>query len=316
MDRLDAMRVFVKVVELGSFTRAAAALGLPKASVSTAVQQLEADLGTRLLHRTTRRVELSQDGQACLERCQQVLADIEELDGLFQQGQSLRGRLRVDMPYGVARNQVLPNIAQFLQRHPQLEIELSSTDRRVDPVGEGFDCVLRVGHLDDNSLVARPLGQFDMASCASPDYLARHGVPSTIADLAGHHLVHYVSRLGGRPDGFEYFDGERYREQPMGGRLTVNNSDAYRVACLNGMGIIQVPRIAVLELLADGELIEILPDFPAEPMPVTLLYPHRHGLPPRVRAFMAWLEELLAPRLSPLTVASSRNKAGSARRSG
>jgi DNA-binding transcriptional LysR family regulator len=299
MNRLDAMQTFVRVAELGSFTRAAEGLDLPKASVSTAVQQLEAALGARLLHRTTRRVELTQDGRAFYERAKDLLADLDELQSLFQGAQSLRGRLRVDMSSGVARNFILPRLPQFLEAHPQLELELSSTDRRVDLVREGFDCVLRVGTLGDSSLVARPLGSFRIANAASPDYLRRHGTPQTLEDLAGHRLIHYVPTLGARPDGFEYRDGEGYRSLPMAGALTVNNAEAYQGACLAGLGIIQAPAAGLQPLLEQGALVEILPQYQAEPMPVTLLYPHRRHLPRRVQAFMSWMADTLEPVLDP-----------------
>jgi DNA-binding transcriptional LysR family regulator len=223
MNRLEAMQIFVRVAELAGFTRAADSLGLPKASVSTAVQQLETSLGARLLHRTTRKVQLTQDGRVFYERCKDLLADMDELQTMFQQGeQALRGRLRVDMSSGVARNFVVPRLPQFLQAHPQIELELSSTDRRVDLVREGFDCVLRVGALGDVNLIARPLGRFRIANCASPAYLRAHGTPQTLEDLAEHQLIHYVPTLGSRSLGFEYPDGAGYSYLPMAGALTVN----------------------------------------------------------------------------------------------
>lgn len=202
MHRLDAMQAFVRVAEMASFTRAADSLGLPKASVSTAVQQLEAWVGTQLLHRTTRRVQLTQDGRAFYERCQDLLADMDEVQHLFvRTPQALRGRLRVDMPARFARHFVLPQLPAFLHDHPQLELELSCTDRRVDVVREGFDCVLRVGTLADTSLIARPLGQLRVVTCASPAYLQRHGMPQSPEDLHAHRMIHYASTFGGRPDG-------------------------------------------------------------------------------------------------------------------
>src|SRR5690606_4015862 len=159
MNQLDVMRTFIRVAELSSFSRAADSLGLPKASASTAVRKLETLLGTQLLHRTTRRVHLTADGQAFYERCKDLLDDVEELQSMFQRGpQTLRGRLRVDMSSGLARHFVLPRLPGFLDQHPLLEIELSNTDRRVDVVREGFDCVLRVGAVEDSTLVARGLG--------------------------------------------------------------------------------------------------------------------------------------------------------------
>jgi DNA-binding transcriptional LysR family regulator len=196
------------------------------------------------------------------------------------------------MSSGLARHLVLPALPAFLARHPGLELELSGTDRRVDVVREGFDCVVRVGALDDNTLVARPLGHLDVVSCASPAYLRAHGTPRTLQDLAGHQLVHYVSAFGQRPLGFEYFDGQQYRTLAMAGAVTVNSGDGYTAAALAGLGIIQAPRLGVRQALHEGTLVELLPHLPAEPMPVTLLYAQRRHLPTRMRVFMDWLAAL------------------------
>jgi DNA-binding transcriptional LysR family regulator len=300
MNQLQAMQTFVRVAELSSFTQAAASLGLPKASATAAVQRLEALLGTQLLHRTTRRVHTTPDGQAFYERCKDVLADVEELHTMFSAAPAaLRGRLRVDMPLGVARNVVVPRLPQFLQRHPGLEIELSSTDRRVELVREGFDCVLRVGAPGESSLVARPLGAYTLVNCASPAYLARAGTPRTLDDLASHRLVHYVPTLGARSAGFEHVDADgRTRFVPMQGALTVNNSDAYVCACLAGLGLIQVPEPAMRPLLAAGHLVEVLPRHRPAPMPITLLYPNRRHLPRRVQVFMEWVGAVMGEYLA------------------
>ncbi|AWH33396.1 LysR family transcriptional regulator [Stenotrophomonas sp. SAU14A_NAIMI4_8] len=298
MDRLDTLRVFLRVAELGSFTRAADGLGLPKASVSQAIQRLEAELGTQLLHRTTRRVHLTADGTQLQQRAHDLLDDMEELQGLFRrQTSELSGRLRVDMPGGLARNLVIPQLPAFLAQHPALEVELSATDRRVDVVREGFDCVLRVGSLDDSSLVARPLGHMHIVNVASPAYLAARGVPRELADLDQHALVHYVGTLGQRSPGFEYFDGQQYRSWPMRGALTVSNADGYSAAALAGLGIIQVPEMGARQALREGRLVQVLPDCVAEPMPVNLVYAQRRHLPRRVQAFMHWLAGLLADEL-------------------
>ncbi len=301
VNQLEAMQIYLRVAELASFTQAADSMGLPKASVSGAVQQLEAMLGTRLLHRTTRKVQMTQDGRVFYERSKDVLADMDELSAMFQLGQSaLSGRLRVDMSSGIAQNIVMPRLAEFLRAHPGLEVELSSTDRRVDLVREGFDCVLRVGTLGDSALVARPLGQFRIINVVSRDYIAAHGAPLHPDDLAGHRLVHYVPTLGAKSDGFEYLDehGEE-RFVAMTGALTVNNSDAYQAACLAGLGIIQAPDVGLRVHLASGTLVEVLPQYCAAPMPATLLYAHRRHLPRRVQAFMAWMVEVMRPYLLP-----------------
>jgi len=298
MNRLEAMQMFVRVAELGSFTRAADSLGQPKANASTAVQELESTLGARLLHRTTRKVELTQDGRAFYERCKELLADMDELQAMFQQApQSLRGRLRVDMSSGLARNLVIPRLPQFLQAHPQLEIELSSTDRLVDLVREGFDCVVRVGSLADSSLVARELGRFRIVNCASPAYLERRGTPQSLEDLAGHYLIHYVTTLGAKSSGWEYHDGERYTSLPMAGPVSVDNGEAYLAACVAGLGIIQVPEVGVRQHIAQGLLVELLSQYRAESMPVSILYAARRNLSKRVQVFMHWLAETLSPHL-------------------
>lgn len=298
MNRLDAMQIFVRVAELSSFTRAAESMGAPKASMSTAVQQLESLLGTRLLHRTTRRVELTQDGRAFYERSKDVLADMDELQSMFQhEQQALRGRLRVDMPSRVAHDLILPALPQWLAGHPQLELEISSTDRLVDLVREGFDCVLRVGELEDSSLIARPLGSLRMMNCASPAYLEAYGRPRRLEDLSRHRMVHYVSTLGARPLGWEYFDGAAWRCIPMAGIITVNNVDAYEAGCVAGLGLIQAPTLGMRPLIAAGKLVEVLPKYRAAPMPVSLLYAHRRNLSRRVRAFMDWMVQVLGPRL-------------------
>ena len=299
MNTLEAMQVFVRVAEHASFTRAAEDLGLLKATVSVAVRDLENSLGARLLHRTTRKVQLTLDGQVYYARCKELLSEVDNLQAMFQRsGESLRGRLRVDMPSGIARLDVIPRLPQFQQAHPQIEFELSSTDRLVDPIQEGFDCVMRAGAPRDSQLIARPLGRLILINCASVDYLRRRGTPQTLADLAQHDLIHYVSTLGGKSEGFEYPEPGGYRTLPMSGPVVVNNSDAYNAACLAGLGLIQAPEIGVREHLARGVLVEVLPQHRPEPMSLSLLYAHRRNLPKRVRAFMDWVTEILRPVLA------------------
>jgi DNA-binding transcriptional LysR family regulator len=300
MDLPHCLTVFARVAELNSFSQAAEQLGIPRASVSSAVQQLENHLGTRLLHRTTRRVQLTQDGIVCFERGKDVLSDLEELQSLFQQqgGAPLTGRVRIDMSSGMARTAVMPRLPELTALHPQLALEISSTDRRVDIVREGFDCVLRVGPVTDGGLVARPLGAMHMVNCASPAYLARHGTPRQLADLAHHHLVHYSPMLGAPPTGFETMDGALDAAIPMQGAIAVNSSEAYTAACLAGLGLIQVPLLGVKDLIDAGRLVRVLDEWPARPMPVTLLYAHRRHLSKRVRVVMDWLAQVMAEHLA------------------
>ncbi|AUU83134.1 LysR family transcriptional regulator [Leclercia adecarboxylata] len=294
MDKIHAMQLFIRVAELESFSRAADSMGLPKGSVSRQIQALENGLGTQLLHRTTRRVSLTQDGMVYYERAKDLLTNMEELDGLFlHDPASVSGRIRVDMPANVARNLVIPKLPLFLQQYPGIELELSSSDRLVDVIREGFDCVVRVGTLKDSGLIARPLGRLSVINCASPDYLSRFGYPDGLDDLTSHAVVHYATHLGTRPQGFEYYDGEATHWVKTGGVLTVNSTETYHASALAGLGIIQVPRVGVRDALRAKKLLEILPQYRARPMPVSLIYPHRRNLSRRVHLFMAWLTEIM-----------------------
>jgi len=294
MDKIQAMQVFVRVAELQSFTRAAESMGLPKGSLSRQLQALENAMGVRLLHRTTRRVQLTQDGMIYYERCRDVLATLDEMDSLFQHDPAtLSGKLRVDMPVSMACDYILARLPDFLQHYPGIELELSSSDRRVDVVREGFDCVVRVGTLENSGLIARPLGKLTLINCASPDYLTRFGTPNSPEDLASHAMVHYSQQIGVQPTGFEFFDGKTCRYIQTGGTVTVNSTETYRAACLAGLGIIQVPERGVRQALKEKRLVEILPHFRAQPMPVSLIYPHRRNLTRRVQVFMEWLTQAM-----------------------
>ena len=294
MDRLQTLSIFARVAEMESFTAAARSLGIPKATASNAVQQLEARLAARLLHRTTRRVSLTHDGAAFYERCKDLIADADEMETMFQKsGEALAGRIRVDLSSRMARFTVIPALPKFLAAHPSLELELGSTDRAVDLVREGYDCVVRGGALAESGLVVRRAGELVLVNCASPGYLRAHGRPKGLRDLERHFLVHYVSTLGGRPDGWEYEESGEWKELPMRGQVTVNNAEAYVAAAIAGLGLIQTPRSSLEEELRSGRLVEVLPRLRARPMPVSILYPHRRQLSRRVRVFMDWLEALL-----------------------
>jgi DNA-binding transcriptional LysR family regulator len=295
---LDTLRAFVKVAELGSFTRAAEQLGLPKPRVSTAVQQLETHLGARLLARTTRTVRLTAEGEQFFERAQSLLADADDMQTLFQPTPGLlRGRLRIDLPLALARNTVIPRLPEFFAAHPNLQLEMSTTDRRVDLVNDGFDCVVRVGSLADSGLVARKLGVLRQINCASPAYLKKHGTPQTLADLQRHRLVHYAQKLDTTAASWDYQEAGQSRSLPMASSITVNSTDAYEAACRAGLGLIQVPAVGKQADLASGRLVAVLPQHVAAPLPVSLLYAHRRHLPKRSQVVMDWLAEVLVPAL-------------------
>lgn len=293
MDRIDLFRIFTRVVDAASFTRAADGLGLPRSSVSAAVAQLEGRLGARLLHRTTRKVSPTQDGLVFYERCLRVIADVEETESLFRQGTRPSGKLRVDVPGRIGRLIVAPALPAFLDAYPEIDVTLGVTDRTVDLIGEGVDCVLRVGGLGDSGLIARGLGSLPLINVASPAYLARYGTPSSPEMLGGHWAVNYASPSTGRIEPWEWMDGEMLRSLPMRGRVTVNSAEASIACCLAGLGLIQIPAYDVRRHLEAGELVEVMHGHRAEPLPMALLYPHRRHAARRVRLFSDWLADLL-----------------------
>jgi DNA-binding transcriptional LysR family regulator len=298
---LTALRVFLQVAELAHFSRAAEELGLPKGRVSQIVRDLEAQLGSRLFQRTTRRVSLTSDGELLAERARSLLADASEIEALFQQDQQLGGRLRVDLPVRLALDVVLPALPAFLAAHPAVQVELSCTDRRVDLVEEGFDCVLRVGAVHDHMLVAKTVGQLRMMNLASPGYLAARGTPATPDDLMtqGHELVHYSQTWADRRPRFDWVDADgRPHSLALPARVSVNHTDAYEVAALAGMGIVQAPRVGMRAALTEGRLVRVLPGFDAAPLPVQLVMSQRRHTPRRVRVFMDWLTALLGAHLA------------------
>ncbi|MBW8882394.1 MAG: LysR family transcriptional regulator, partial [Asticcacaulis sp.] len=228
------------------------------------------------------------------ERARDLLADADEIAAMFQSTPAdLTGGLRVDMPVTMASNFVVPRLPEFLDRHPGLQIELSCSDRRVDVVAEGFDCVIRVGMLPDGGLMARPLGEMTMVNVASPAYLECYGTPATLDDLDRHQMVHYVSQLGAKPYGFEYREGETWKTRDVPGRVFVNSTESFQAAALAGLGIIQSPRAGMERLIAEDRLRLVLPEFVAEPLPVTIIYPRRRHQARRVRAFMDWVADIM-----------------------
>jgi DNA-binding transcriptional LysR family regulator len=265
--------------------------------VSTAIRELEGEIGSRLLQRSTRAVRLTPDGEDLLPRARQLVADADELASMFHAPSSLGGRVRIDMPQGLARSIVLPRLPDLLAAHPHLELQLSSTDRRVDIIRDGFDCVLRAGKLETSGLVARKLGEMPMMNCASPAYVRKYGTPRTLADLDDHLVVHYSIRFGTDTPSFEYRDGNAVRERAMRSVVTVNSSDSYHAACIAGLGIIQSPRTGLLASVATGELVEVLPTYTAEPLSVSLVHAHGRNVPRHVRVVMSWIAELLADHL-------------------
>lgn len=295
MDRLQAMQLFTRIVELGSFSRAAEQLSLPRASATQVIKRLEAHLGVRLLQRTTRQVTTTLDGAAYYQRCLAILGDIEEVEASFSQAsRQPRGRLKVDLPASLGRLVVIPALPSFCERFPLVELEMGIGDRQVDLVREGVDCVLRLGELRESSLVARTLAPLDQVTCASADYLARYGMPRSLAEFGGHRAVGFASVSAAPAMALDFLKEGQLIHIPVPTTLSVNNGDAYLAACEAGLGIVQVPRYRVAEQLAEGALVEILPDLPPPVLPLAILYPHQRHLSPRVRVFVDWLVDLFS----------------------
>ncbi len=294
---LEALRLVIKIADTGSMAAAARHLGLSRSGASQRLQALEQALGATLFQRTTRAITLTPDGHHLLERARRLVADADDLATVFVEDARLRGRVRVDVPIPTARNLVLPRLPEFLALHPELQVELSTSDRRIDLVREGCDCVLRIGGLGDGSLTAMRLGHLAMITCASPTYLERHGVPRDLDTLPDHFVVHYTQTLGEGAPSLEVMVGEQIVDCPMRHWVAVNGIDAYRAAGQAGLGLIQVPRYSIEPDLAAGILVEVLAEHPPPPMAVSIVHPYGRNAPRRVRAVMRWLASLMAPHL-------------------
>lgn len=295
MDRFNAMRVFTRIVELGGFAKAADSLQLPRASVTILIKQLEAHLGVQLLQRTTRHVSPTLDGAAYYQRCVQLLTDLEETEAVFStRRQNPRGTLSIDMPSGIGSLIVIPALPTFTALYPQIELEIGLNDRPVDLIREGVDCVLRGGPVLDESLVARPLAMMEQLTLASPAYLERMGTPTCLEQLAGHQMVEYVSSASGKRFGLEFLLGSELHPINLPKVVAVNSSAGYFAACEAGYGLIQAPRYHALRQLAEGALVQVLPDVAVPKMALTALYPPHRQLSQRVRVFVDWLVQLCA----------------------
>lgn len=294
MDKLQAMQVFMHVVDLNGFARAADMLGLPRATVTTIIQGLEAHLGTRLLQRTTRRLSLTADGEVFYGRAQRILAEVEETEAAFIDGKRRpSGRLHVDMPTSIGRQVVIPALRAFHDLYPDIELKLGMNDRQIDLVQEGVDCVLRVGDLADSSLVARRLGSLSRLTCASPAYLERFGTPFSLDDLARHRAVQYFSpNFGNRAYPLDFVKDGVNVEVPMKGIVAVNDGDAYVSCGVEGYGLLQPGLFMVLGQLDRGELVEVLAQHRPQPSPISAVYPQNRQPSPKVRLFIDWVVSL------------------------
>jgi DNA-binding transcriptional LysR family regulator len=288
MDRIDAMRLFARVVERRSFTLAAQDLAVPRSTATEVVKQLEARLGVRLLQRTTRYVAPTLDGDAYYRHCVKVVTDIEEGEAAFS-GAKPSGVLHVDVHGTLARHFMLPGLPRFLEQYPDLQLFISEGDRLVDLIKEGVDCVLRVGELPSSGMVARRVAMLAEGAFVSPAYVARYGEVRTLDDLEKHRIVGFVSSATGHVLPLEFSVGGKLRHLTPRVAVSVTAAETMVSAARLGLGIIQVPSYHIAKDLAAGTLVEILQDFRPSPTPVSLLYPRTRQLSPRVRVFIDWL---------------------------
>ncbi|MFA6219637.1 MAG: LysR family transcriptional regulator [Erythrobacter sp.] len=294
MDHLRDYRALVAVIDAGNFTAAAALLGLPRSTLSTIISSLEDRLGARLLHRTTRAVTPTEEGLRLAHRARGVIDEAHGLETMFRKGTAISGRVRMSMPGRIAHHIVIPALPRFLEEHPDLLLDLRISDDRLDLVSEGLDLVLRVGMLEDSSLICRRLTMLRFVNCAAPVYLERCGTPASCKELSHHRAVSY-----GRPEAGGWVSiAFGKREVRLKASLAVDSTEGYCRAGLTGLGIISLPRFDVEQHLAEGDLIEVLPDHPPEPSDMAILYASRKHLPLRIETVRDWLSRLIAARVT------------------
>ncbi len=300
MDRFDTLLAFVRVVEAGSFTKAAQTLHMSKTTVSQLVQQLEARLQVRLLHRTTRQVKVTAEGAAYYERVARVLGDLQDADDVLAGDLAApRGRLRIDVPSPFARLILMPALPAFHQRYPEIQVVMGVSDRNVDVIGESVDCVIRGGNITVPSLVARRVADLQLGVYASPDYLRAHGTPAHPLELEEepHHIVGYLRSSSGDIAQVRMRRGEE--EMELKGRYVVaaDDGNAYIAAGVAGMGVLWAPRYMAEPHVKKGELTPLFEEWQFAPMPLYLAYPQNRHVSARLRVFIDWVDELASQSL-------------------
>jgi LysR family transcriptional regulator, regulator for bpeEF and oprC len=295
VNKLQAMQVFVRVVETGGMTRAADSLALPKATATTLIQQLEAALGVKLLNRTTRSVNVTTDGAAYYPRCVAILAEIRETEELLgQRHGSPQGRLRVEVPTLMARLVIVPALPAFFSRYPDIDLQLGCSERRSDLIEEGIDCAVWSGELEDSTLIARRIGQLYFGTCASRSYLAAHGQPAHPDDLRSHRCInHFSPRTGKIFDWVFVKNGERIQTS-LRGHIALDDENSYVTAAEAGLGVAQIPAFVLKEAMERGSLELLLGDWFPDPAPLSVVYPENRHLSSKIRVFVDWVAELFS----------------------
>ncbi|MDP3839222.1 MAG: LysR family transcriptional regulator [Methylococcales bacterium] len=297
MDKLTSMSVFVRVAKAGSFAGGASELGISRAMATKHIMQLEGSLGTRLFNRTTRSLNLTDVGTSYLERCQQVLLDVEEMEAAVTHLQTEpRGVLKISAPPVIGAKHITHAIAEFLKIHPDLTVDLILQSSTGDLIDEGIDIAIYLGDLADTSMVARKLASSSMVVCGSPDYLAKHGIPNTPEDLRNHScLVNWASSPRNK---WKFKSKTGYTSINVSGRMQSNVADANRIAAVNGLGLVMLATYVVGRDIEKGKLIAVLEDYAPPPLDIHAVYPHRKYLSAKVRRFLDFLQKWLEPRVN------------------
>lgn len=290
----EYMDIFVHVVESGSFTRAAEQLQMHRPAVSKAVLQLEEEIGAKLLHRTTRKLSLTSEGEGFYQRAKVLLAEMSALMVSYSPTLSVRGSLRLDVPLTLAHSLLIPALHEFRSRYPDIEIVLTSSDRRIDLITEGVDCVVRLGELEDSSFIARHIGEVAMVTCAAPSYIKRFGRPETLEELAQHKAVNFFSDRSREVMPWKFVVDGKTVAKRLESAILVDNSDIFLTSGLAGLGLIQGVDAALRPYINAGTLVQVLTDYPCAPKSVSVLYPDKRNLAPRVRVFIDWFCELFS----------------------
>ncbi len=290
MDRIAAMNAFVRVVEAGTFTKAAETLDLPNATVTRLIQDLERDLKVRLLHRTTRSQTMTPEGATYYERVRRLLGELDDIESSTRQSHARpSGKVRVETAPAISTALLLPALAEFREAFPDVEIELGTGNKHADLVADGIDCAIRAGEVDEQLMVARQIGGFRFTTCATPAFLQMHAAPRAPEDLARIPTVGMVTARGGRPSPFRYLRDGTDTEFALNHALVVNDANVYVAAGLAGLGVVQAPSYAVHAAVQEGRLVRLLEDWQTPSAPIYVVYPPNRYLSAKVRAFIDWV---------------------------
>jgi DNA-binding transcriptional LysR family regulator len=296
MDKFQAMQAFLRVVESGTFVKAAESMQLPKPTVTRLIQSLEEHLSVKLLNRTTRRVSVTSEGAAYYDRASRLLGELDELESSVVASRSApKGRLKIDMPGALGIGVIVPALGSFRAKYPDIDLEIGIGDRSVDLIGDNVDCVVRGGELRDQSLIARRVGDVHMVTCASPGYLQAHGMPSHPKDLdATHTLIRHSAQPSGRLFPFRLAKDHETVDAEGRRMITVNDTNASVAAAAAGLGIVCAPSLLVQAQIGSGALVLVLPEWDAPFIPIHVVYPPNRHLSAKVRVFVDWVVELFS----------------------